>query len=189
MCMKSDSADEYTPLTQLLEPDSFMPIDEALRWLIKICDCLKIYHANHGVHGELTAKNILVNKQLEIQLVIPAKIFDAQIGIIPYQAGDHSSPESLENKTKDFRSDIYGVGVVAYLLVTGQVPFLKEKLEDRLQARLHESPDSLLSLRPECSERFGAIIIKSLARFPEDRYQSVFELCVALKELERSGAV
>jgi serine/threonine protein kinase len=80
------------------------------------------------------------------------------------------------------QSDLYAVGVIMYQMFTGQLPFLGEKALDIAKQHLTQSPPSPRAARPELSPALEAVILKTLAKKPEDRYPSGATLADALDE-------
>ena len=150
-----------------------LPAEEALRLARQIASALEAAHAKGILHRDLKPGNILVNasgaKLLDFGL---AKLLDdadatQTMGI----AGTplYMSPEQVEGKPLDTRSDIFSFGVVLYELLTGRRPF-----------------DSLASvLRDEPSPSGYDVIAKCLAKRPAQRPDSMTQVLAALHEMER----
>ena len=84
------------------------------------------------------------------------------------------SPEQTGrmNRSIDYRSDFYSLGVTFFELLSGQLPFPQQDAAELVYAHLAQTPPPLRSLRPELPEALEAIIRKLMAKNPEDRYQS-----------------
>jgi serine/threonine-protein kinase len=80
----------------------------------------------------------------------------------------------------DARTDIYGLGALAYFLLTGQPPFVRKGPVQLLAAHLHETPEPPTRLRPEIPAGLEAIVLRCLAKKPDDRFPNVQELDRAL---------
>jgi hypothetical protein len=80
------------------------------------------------------------------------------------------SPEQIQGKLLDGRSDLFSVGVVLYELVTGERPFQGEALSTIIYKIMNENPAEPRSLNPDLPEALGRIIQKALSKNPEDRY-------------------
>lgn len=95
----------------------------------------------------------------------------------------YMSPEQAKgSRGTDARSDLYAVGVILYECITGQVPFSAETFNELLFRIVLESPPPAESFVPDLPPEMAAIIRKSMAREPADRYQSADELKHALAE-------
>jgi len=81
------------------------------------------------------------------------------------------SPEQARGDTLDPRSDLYSCGVVFYRLVTGRAPFSSESFVGLLMKHINDSPPPPITIAPAISEAVNAVIEKSLAKNPNDRFQ------------------
>jgi len=93
------------------------------------------------------------------------------IGSAPYMA-----PEQVEGKEVDARTDIYSLGIMMYELLTGKVPFREQHIYKIMMQHLTEAPQPPRELVPEIPPEVEAIILRSIAKKPEDRYQSMAEI-------------
>lgn len=99
------------------------------------------------------------------------------------------APEEVEGaETLDARADLYSFGVMLYELATGDVPWHGSSDFMVATARLTGPPPDPRRLRPDLPEEFGGIILRCLARHPEDRYPSAVELAAELGRLVRPPA-
>ena len=87
----------------------------------------------------------------------------------------YAAPEQITNKPKDSRTDIWQLGVIAYELVTGQLPFIGESIVEIGMAIATKEPELPGAVHPD-AQPLNAIILKCLEKNPEQRYQSVVDL-------------
>ena len=97
------------------------------------------------------------------------------------------SPEQIRGKPLDGRSDIYALGVLAFELFTGQLPFAGKSAQETMIARLRGSPAELRDVRPELPAKLEAVIQRCLAIDPAERYQSMEELAHAFESMVAVG--
>ena len=97
----------------------------------------------------------------------------------------YMSPEQAEGKPVDHRSDIFSLGCILYEMVSGRSPFRGRTHVDTMHNIVHAEPAPLHAINPEVPPEMQRIITKSLAKAPEDRYQSAKDLAVDLKRLRR----
>ena len=96
---------------------------------------------------------------------------------------DYMSPEQAAGESAvDSRGDVYGLGAVAFFALTGRPPFLKETVGQLLAAHRSEPPPALTELRPEVPSDLSAVIARSLAKDPTDRFSSAAAFDRALSE-------
>lgn len=98
------------------------------------------------------------------------------------------SPEQASGeRITDGRSDIYSLGVVIYQMLTGDVPFRADSSLGVLYKHIHEPPPSPRSLLPELPDSLDKVVLKALAKNPDDRFRTAGELVNAFEEAVRPG--
>lgn len=100
----------------------------------------------------------------------------------------YMSPEQIEGRPVDARSDIYSLGVTAYHLLSGQPPYLAETALAIAVLHLNREPESLAKIRTGLNEKLVATVHRMIAKQPADRYASPTELMIELKELAKTAA-
>jgi len=139
------------------------------------------------VHCDISPQNILISYAGEV------KITDFGISRAAMQAaGTHKvirgkyaymSPEQVEGRDLDGRSDLFSLGIVLYELLAGRRLFKARTREETLSRVRRAEVPSLRGFRPEVSEDLEGIVLKQLARLPEARHDSAAELLEALSIL------
>ncbi len=161
-----------------------------------------IYSDQHGkkhqgiIHRDLKPANILITPN-DIAKVTDFGIVKVrgvkggtQMGFNP-GTPEYMSPEQARGRELDHRSDIYSMGVVFYEMLTGNVPFSDtgDGTSDYEIRRGHiELPaPPPRQFKPELSPELEKIVLKSLEKDPDDRYQTARDFWILLEEFERSG--
>jgi serine/threonine-protein kinase len=197
---------EYLPglsLQDLVERHG--PLDPArvVHLLLQVCAGLREAHQMGLIHRDIKPSNLLVCERGGVQDVIKVVDFGLvkRVGLTTTN-GDHKltqegtlagspmymSPEQANGKDHlDVRSDIYNVGAVAYFMLTGQPPFVRESTLEMLFAHLREPVRPIRELRPEVPDDLQAILLRCLAKSPEQRYQDVNSLRKALGQCSVAG--
>jgi len=97
---------------------------------------------------------------------------------------DYLAPEQArDSASADIRSDIYSLGCTLYHMLTGKPPFSEGGLGERVLKHLQEDPPDVRQFNPQVSDEMWAVLLRMLAKKPEDRYQTPAELLTALRAL------
>ncbi len=100
------------------------------------------------------------------------------------------SPEQVRGKELDPRSDVYALGIVAFEMFTGQLPFNGRTPQEMMVARLRGTPVALRRYRPDLPVKLERVLLKAMEVKPEDRHGNVLEFGEALAqslEQDRGG--
>jgi serine/threonine-protein kinase len=97
------------------------------------------------------------------------------------------SPEQIRGKPLDGRSDVYALGVLAFELFTGRLPFPGKSAQETMIARLRGQPLKLREVRPDFPPKVEAVITRALAMDPGERYGSMTELALAFEAAHSPG--
>jgi eukaryotic-like serine/threonine-protein kinase len=140
------------------------------------------------VHRDVSPHNIMLSPLGEVKIIdfgVAKTAFvprDTGAGLIKGKMGYHA-PEQLRGEPIDGRSDLYGLGVVLFELVSGQRLF---STADGLRALLRPRVPSVRDLNPDCPEALESLIFRALAVDPDCRFESARAMSEALREV-RSG--
>jgi serine/threonine-protein kinase len=194
---------EYLPgmaLGDIVERYGPMPASRVIHVLEQACDALCEAHARGLVHRDIKPGNIFlaerggvydVAKLLDFGLVKPLSDEDAmQLTTEGAIIGSplYMSPEQATGKgTPESRSDIYSLGAVAYYLLTGRPPFQGDNPVQVIMAHASQDPEPPTTFRPDVPADLEQLILKCLAKSPEDRYQTALDLRQALLACEHAG--
>lgn len=176
--------------------------------LKQVCNALNEAHAMQLVHRDIKPANLMVTelggafdvvKLLDFGLAKPIadslkSAEDSELTVAGSLTGSplYMSPEQAMGEVRaDQRSDIYAVGGVAFYMLTGRPPFEASATLKVLLAHLHEAPQAPSQVRkpaqgPQISPQLDAIVLRCLAKSPDDRYQNSRELFDALSSTPES---
>ena len=177
--------------------------NEVLRYGCEIADALDAAHQRGIVHRDLKPGNIFLTAHGECKVLDfgLAKIEEAEslsqgptstqadgvtgVGQVLGTAA-YMSPEQVRGAALDSRTDLFSVGVVLYVMATGELPFGGDTTELVFSAILEQAPVPVRRLKPELPEELGRIIQKALQKDPELRYQQASELRADLQRVKLS---
>jgi DNA-binding NarL/FixJ family response regulator/tRNA A-37 threonylcarbamoyl transferase component Bud32 len=182
-----------------------IPVERALDLFIQCCDALEHAHTKGLIHRDLKPSNIVLTKDQfnhdSVRIVdfgiarftsketpsgTPAPNF-TQEGVV-HGTPAYMSPEQCQAKALDARSDIYSFGCVMYETLSGNTVFQGDHSIDAMYMHVRQEPESLQQLYPELElpAMLDQIILKALAKDPNDRYQTVVDLRRDLLALKTS---
>ena len=174
-----------------------LPVDRALDLAVQIARALSFAHGLDIVHRDVKPHNVLLdgNGTAKVTDFGIARALDSDDALTAtgtvLGTGQYLSPEQANGERGDERSDQYSLGVVAYELLTGRVPYSGDNLMAVAMRHVRDPVPSVRAVRPDVPERVDAVIAKAMAKRPEDRFESMdalataFEACRADVEAEQ----
>jgi serine/threonine-protein kinase len=180
-------------LREVLEKTApnLLPIDEALRIAIQICDALAYCH-EHGVyHRDIKPENIMLLDDGNI------KIIDFGVALLEgarrvtwrglsgtVGTPDYMSPEQLRGERGVASSDLYAVGAVLFEMLCGHVPFEGENVFAVMNQHVTQDPPLILKFNPNVSPALATVVMRAIRRDPEKRYHSMKDMLHDLLHLD-----
>jgi eukaryotic-like serine/threonine-protein kinase len=170
---------EYVPGTDLGcvldSKDGGLPTDEAIRILRPICRAIDAIHSAGTIHRDLKPSNVLIGRgqrvvvtDLGLARLMDRPASESEHGLV---AGtpDYLAPEVLRGEEPTPASDVYALGVMAYELFTGRLPFEAESVEDVFNMHLNEPPPLPSSFRPTLPAALDDALLAALEKQPQRR--------------------
>ena len=152
----------------------------AAEYSIQICRALKLAHEGNLIHRDIKSQNIIITEEGIVKV--------ADFGIAKFIADDitktinilgtahYISPEQVQGRVLDNRTDIYSLGIVMYEMLSSDVPFRGGSSIDISLRHISEEPQPLSALQPDIPDKFEKIIMRCLEKNPDNRYQNVKSL-------------
>src|SRR5580658_4478595 len=159
-------------------------------WGADLASALAYAHRAGIIHGDVTPNNIRITENEQVKLVdFGVARFAAQVSGSDRVLGTpaYLSPEQIEGRRQDGRSDLFSLGIVLYEMITGVRPFLGNSLGEVCAQILTANPIPPSKLNPSVPAALDRIIARCLAKNPEERYQSGNDLARALYLVARCG--
>jgi serine/threonine-protein kinase len=194
-----------------------VPLREGVQILVQVCRGLQHAHDLGIIHRDLKPENVMLVREVAghesrvtstatrdprpatravVMVLGLAKRRRASAEVVKLtQTGivlgtpEFMSPEQIRGRPLDGRSDIYAVGVLAFELFTGQLPFVGKDAQETMMARLKGLPRRLREFRPDLPARLDAVVARALELAPEDRYQTMHDLANALERVVSGGRI
>lgn len=179
-------------LKSFLRRSGQLAVGTAVRIAKNICEGLSEAHKFGVVHRDLKPNNIMIDREGNARIMDfgIARSLEAK-GItgagVMIGTPEYMSPEQVEGKTIDQRSDIYSFGVILYEMMTGQLPFTGETNLSIAVKHKTEKPVPPNELNNQLSEELNQLILKCLEKEKKNRYQNVNEILSFFSQYLTSG--
>jgi serine/threonine-protein kinase len=186
---------EGRSLKELIITRGALPIGTAVTYAKQLLEALRFAHRHGIIHRDIKPHNVLVSadqhaKANETRVKVtdfgiaragPSQMTEA--GSIMGTA-QYLSPEQARSAPVTAASDLYSTGVVLYEMLTGKVPFTGDSAIEIAMKHVNELPAAPSTLRPEIPPDLDQIVLRALAKDPDDRYQTAEEFIEDLERLE-----
>lgn len=192
---------EGESLSEIIKADKHVPVKRVIPIFMQACEALEHAHQKGVIHRDLKSSNImLIDFEGKTDFV---KVVDFGIAKLMPSSGKQSqnltqtgevfgspiymSPEQCMAQSLDARSDIYSMGAMMYEALTGQPPLMGQSIIDTMQMHMSTPPKPFKEMRPDLKipDALERVVLKALAKKPEQRYQSMQELRDAMEGVSK----
>jgi serine/threonine protein kinase len=177
-------------LNYLVETKNAQLNGNRVNYLCQLCDAVQYMHDNKWLHRDLCTRNVMIDKEGVLKLI--------DFGLtIPYTpaftsggnrtgTGDILAPEIIRRRPIDHRVDLFALGVTAYEVFTGQLPWERSpSSEETFRRRLNTQPREAKDLSSKVDPQLNALLLKSVAKEPQDRFPTANAFKEALMGLKK----
>ena len=167
-----------------------LEVPRFLELALPLCEAVAELHRRDITHKDINPANIIHNPQsgeIKIADLSIASVLRREglrrttpqlLGTLRYMAPEQTG---RVNRTIDYRADFYSLGATFYEMLTGQPPFATEDAAELLHSHIARTPESPSAINPKVPAALSAVVLKLLAKTPEDRYQSASGLLADLQ--------
>jgi serine/threonine-protein kinase len=160
----------------------------------QIASALAAAHERGIVHRDIKPSNIMIGTDDHVTVTdfgIARLIRPSETAVTSTMTGTgmtlgtplYMAPEQIQGEKVDGRADVYSLGAVLYHLVTGRPPFDDRDPVTIAYKHVHEPPPPPRAIRPDVPEDWEALVLRALAKAPDDRFQTAVAMAQAISEL------
>jgi len=167
-----------------------LPESDIVRLAAGVARGLRFAHEQGVIHRDLKPDNILIHADgspviSDFGIARAISGYVASTGVnMTMGTPQYLSPEQAQGRPVDARADFYALGVTLYKAATGEVPFTSTDWFELARMHVEDPPPSLRKKRPELSQRFEWVVLKCLAKHPDDRYRDATALLAAFADVD-----
>jgi serine/threonine protein kinase len=186
-----DGVDVEWLIKDYLNDNRLLSSTDTLRILSQIASALDYAHGQGVIHRDVKPSNMLVNKQGRAFLTDFGLVRDMAIPTLGeiFGSPEYISPEQAINSAYAVpQSDLYSLGVVLFQMLTGSLPFSGGHPNDIAMRHIEEAPPSPRAFNPDISPEVEAVVMRTLEKKPEQRFQSGAEFFNALRLVIKASA-
>lgn len=174
---------EGMTLRELLHSDRRLTPERALEVTAGVLRALEYSHRNNIVHRDIKPANVMLTRHGEVKVMdfgIARAVADTSSTMTQTAAvigtAQYLSPEQARGERVDARSDLYSTGCLLYELLTGRPPFTGDSPVSVAYQHVREDPVPPSQFNPDVPASVDAIVMKALAKHPDNRYQTAAEM-------------
>ena len=183
---------EGKSLLALLDSGDTFPTARVIRILEQTCSALQFAHERSIVHRDIKPANLMLTADDTVKVTDFGTAKILQMGTVQQTTHvmgtpSYMSPEQVKGKPIDGRTDIFSLGVVLYEMLTGEKPFPGQSITTVIYKIVNEDPIPPRQLNPSIHPGLNEIVLRALAKEPDERYQSCRELLEDLRNYRALG--
>lgn len=162
-----------------------------LRFMIQLGEAIEFFHQQNWIHRDICPRNVMIDKELQVKLI--------DFGLVvpntpPFQApgnrtgtANYMAPELIKRQRTDQRIDIFSYSVTCYEMLAARLPWEAAETLDAVMSHINSPPDDLQRIAKHVHPKVAQTVMKGLAVRPEDRWSTIGDMLVPLREVEHRG--
>jgi eukaryotic-like serine/threonine-protein kinase len=183
---------EGKSLQILLDGGHSFPLPRTLRIMDQTCSALQFAHERNVVHRDIKPANLMLAADDTVKITDFGTAKILQFGSTQQTSHvmgtpSYMSPEQVKGRGVDGRSDIFSLGVMLYEMITGEKPFPGQNITTVIYKIVNEDPVPPRQIDPSIHPGISTVVMKALAKEPEQRYQSCREMLEDLRHYRAQG--
>lgn len=176
-------------LKDIIDEKQILPIEDIVNYGVQIASALECAHKNGIIHRDIKPHNMLIDKSNNLKATDFGIARISSSATLTYTSTvlgtvHYISPEQAKGKFIDEKSDIYSLGVVLYQMATGEVPFDAPNAVGIALKHIQDPLVPPINLRHDLPQGLNDIIVKAMAKDPNDRFKSATELKEMLRNYQ-----
>ncbi len=182
-------------LRDIVHNDGPMPARRAIETIADVCQALNFSHQHGIIHRDVKPANIMISKAGAVKVMdfgIARAIAESGNSVTQTAAvigtAQYLSPEQARGDAVDARSDVYSLGCVLYEILTGEPPFIGDSPVAVAYQHVREDPVPPSHRHTGISPELDAVVLKALAKNPDNRYQTAAEMRADLVKVHSGEA-
>jgi len=184
---------EGQTLTEIIRQRGSLPLEKVIPILQSLAQALDYAHSRELVHRDIKPANIIMSPSGHVTVTdfgIAKAAFETRLTVTGTMVGtpDYMSPEQVEGLAVDGRSDQYSLGIMAYEMLSGQLPFEATGPGNMLYKIVHEKTPPIGLLRSDLPKGVGKVLERALAKKAKERYATATAFVEALDQATTGGS-
>ncbi|HET7151822.1 MAG TPA: serine/threonine-protein kinase, partial [Candidatus Acidoferrum sp.] len=184
---------EGKSLQVLLDGGHSFPLPRTLRIMEQTCSALQFAHERNVVHRDIKPANLMLTADDTVKITDFGTAKILQFGTMQQTSHvmgtpSYMSPEQVKGRAVDGRSDIFSLGVMLYEMVAAEKPFPGQNITTVIYKIVNEDPVPPRQIDPSIHPGISAVVMRALAKEPEQRYQSCRQMLEDLRNYRNLGS-
>jgi hypothetical protein len=176
------------PLSDYLRGPEGESLDTKLDLMLQVCEGLQVAHSKGVIHRDIKPSNLFVQRDGSVKILDfgVARLASSNLTKSGFLVGtpEYMSPEQAQGRHVDARSDVFSAAGVFYFMLTGRAPFSSPDLPKMLYAVIHSDPPAIADA--QAPESLRRVLMKGLAKSPNERYQQCADMYADLAKVRRA---